>query len=250
MREKQGILRIWQLFLQPNTEYMWLTREDWQSLVPADPAKGQKLEIDSAIVERMARFHLTPQRAMTSEGGIVSKRSVKSARLSLVVEDVSRQRIRMQLEGFVHWGSDFDKSKATTPNGPRRFTAVWSTTARSRPLHGLTLWRLATFGAAGETPTGRACTSNALAGRLSASPLNWRRALRRPIESRLAETVVTSGTRPATFPLQNSIAIVYKRIRGECRMMAASNAGRSTPRTTVLWRRRILSDARPSCPPC
>ena len=24
----------------------------------------------------------------------------------------------MELEGFVHWGSDYDASKATTPNGP------------------------------------------------------------------------------------------------------------------------------------
>ena len=24
----------------------------------------------------------------------------------------------MELEGFIHWGSDYDQSKATTPNGP------------------------------------------------------------------------------------------------------------------------------------
>ena len=76
------------------------------------------MNVDSAIVERMARFHLTPQRATTSEGGIVSKRSVKAARLAVVVEDVSSQQIRMALTGFVHWGSDYDQSKATTPNGP------------------------------------------------------------------------------------------------------------------------------------
>ena len=43
---------------------------------------------------------------------------MKQARLALVVTDVSSQRIRMELEGFVHWGSDYDESKATTPNGP------------------------------------------------------------------------------------------------------------------------------------
>ncbi|MCH7727100.1 MAG: hypothetical protein IH991_11555 [Planctomycetes bacterium] len=120
MKEKPKVMRAWQLFLQPNTEYMWITREEWQALVPADPAKGQKLAVDSTIVERMARFHLTPQRAMTSEGGIVSKRSIKLAELMLVVEDVTPQQIRMSLQGFVHWGSDYDESKATTPNGPLR----------------------------------------------------------------------------------------------------------------------------------
>jgi hypothetical protein len=118
MRDKPNVMRSWQLFLQPNTEYMWLTRKEWQSLVPANPVKGLQQTVDSIIVERMARFHLTPQRATTSEGGIVHKRSVKSARLTLHIEDVSPRRIRMGLRGFVHWGSDYDESKATTPNGP------------------------------------------------------------------------------------------------------------------------------------
>ena len=118
MRDKPDVMRQWQLFLQPNTEYMWLTRDDWQSLVPADPVKGEEVEARPIIAERMARFHLTPQRATTSEGGIVSKQSVKTARLALIVEDVTSQRIRMQVQGFVHWGSDFDASKATSPDGP------------------------------------------------------------------------------------------------------------------------------------
>lgn len=118
MRENPNVERGWQKFLQPNTEYMWLTCDEWQAMVPANPANGSKLEIDPAIAERMARFHLTPQRATTSEGGIRSKQSVKQARLALVVKRVSPTQIDMELEGFVHWGSDFDASKATTPNGP------------------------------------------------------------------------------------------------------------------------------------
>ncbi len=110
--------RTWEQFLQPNIECMWVTREEVRALVPAEPAKGQKLAVDAALPERMARFHLTPQRATTSEGGIVSARSVKSAALALVVEEVTPERIRMRLEGSVHWGSDYDESKATTPDGP------------------------------------------------------------------------------------------------------------------------------------
>jgi hypothetical protein len=120
MRDKPNVMHRWQLFLQPNTEYMWLTRDEWKAMVPVDPVKGKSLTVAPAIGERMARFHLTPQRAMTSEGGIVRRRLVKSAKLSLVVEDVSPRQIRMRLEGFVHWGSDYDESKATTPNGALR----------------------------------------------------------------------------------------------------------------------------------
>jgi hypothetical protein len=118
MREKPKVMRSWQLFLQPNTEYMWLTRDEAQSLLPADPVKGKSLTVDPAIGKRMARFHLIPQRAMTSEGGIKSKRAIKEAGLALTVTDVSSEHIRMELQGSVHWGSEYDESKATTPNGP------------------------------------------------------------------------------------------------------------------------------------
>lgn len=118
MPAKQDVSRVWQLFLEPNTEYMWLTQGEWQALVPSDPAKGQSHAVDSAIAERMARFHLTPQRATTSEGGIIDKRAVKSASLRLLVDDVTAEKIQFSLTGFVHWGSDYDPVKATSPNGP------------------------------------------------------------------------------------------------------------------------------------
>jgi hypothetical protein len=104
-------------WLQPNTEYMWLTAQETKSLLPVKLVKGYSAAVDSRIAERMARFHLTPQRAMISEGGVIGRENVRSAKLSLVVEDVSVQKIRLRLTGFIHWGTTFDKDKATTPNG-------------------------------------------------------------------------------------------------------------------------------------
>jgi hypothetical protein len=118
MRDRPEIAASWQLFLEPNTEYMWLSRNEWRSLVTADAAKGQRIAVDPAIAERMARFHLTPQRATTSEGGIIHRKAVKSARIELIVDDVTPARIDMTLAGHVHWGSDYDAAKATSPNGP------------------------------------------------------------------------------------------------------------------------------------
>ncbi|HIM29518.1 MAG TPA: hypothetical protein EYG57_08165 [Planctomycetes bacterium] len=118
MRDKPEIQQRWQLFLQPNTEYMWLTKTEWKSLIPPRPVIGEKMTVVPAVAERMARFHLTPQRATTSEGHIIHKRSIKIAQLSLVVEEVSPQRLTMQLLGFIHWGSEYDAAKAITPDGP------------------------------------------------------------------------------------------------------------------------------------
>jgi hypothetical protein len=124
------VIRSLQFLLSPNTEYLWLTREEWQSLVPANPVQGEKLSVSPAIAERLARFHLVPRRALTSEDGILPKAAVKTATLTLVVEDVSAERLRLRLEGFVHTGSEFDAAKATTPNGPLAF-------GFATPLHGV-----------------------------------------------------------------------------------------------------------------
>lgn len=118
MRDDPQVADGWRRFLEPNTEYMWLARDEWRSLVPADARKGQRVAVDAAIVERMARFHLTPQRATTSEGGIVGRKAVKTARADLTVTEVTPERIEMTLSGRVHWGSDFDAALATSPNGP------------------------------------------------------------------------------------------------------------------------------------
>lgn len=117
MQEKPRASRGWGTFLQPNTEYMWLTRDERRSLIPKNPQPEQRIPVNRAIVERMARFHLTPQRATTSEGGVRSRRALKQARMTLLVDKVSSQRITMTVEGFVHWGSDFDPAKATSPDG-------------------------------------------------------------------------------------------------------------------------------------
>lgn len=117
MDGRQGL----RLFLEPNTEYMWLTEAEWKSLLPAKLVKGTKLAVPPAIVERMARFHLSPRRAMTSEGGILAKKEIKSAELTLEIVDVAPERIRLYLEGYIHTGSDYDEAQATSPNGPLAF---------------------------------------------------------------------------------------------------------------------------------
>lgn len=111
----------WRLFLEPNTEYLWMTADEWKSLVPANPTRGGKVAVGPWLGDRLARFHLTPRRAMTSEGGIVGKKDVQEASLDLVVEDVTPARLRLRLVGVVHTGTAFDREKATTPNGPLGF---------------------------------------------------------------------------------------------------------------------------------
>jgi len=129
-RGEDADIRFVGVFLQPNTEYMWLTKEEWQSLVPAKPVKEEKVDVAHAIAERLARFHLSPRRALTSQDSIVAKKQIKSAKLTLHVENVSPERIRLRLAGFIHHGSDYDEAKATSPNGPLGF-------GFASPIHGV-----------------------------------------------------------------------------------------------------------------
>ncbi|HEX7901485.1 MAG TPA: hypothetical protein VF950_27245 [Planctomycetota bacterium] len=111
----------YQKFLEPNTECMWITEAEWKALVPSDPVKGMKVVVPPSVVERIARFHLTPRRSMTSEGHGLGKAAVKEAVATLAVDDVSPERIRMLLEGSVRTGADYVEAEATSPNGPLRF---------------------------------------------------------------------------------------------------------------------------------
>lgn len=120
MEDNPAIRDSWSLFLQPNTESMWITADEWRQMIPPNPTLGLRHPVPSAIPLRMARFHLTPKRATTSEGGIVPPQEVREARAQLVVEEVTPASVRLRLEGHIHWGSDFDPALATTPNGPLR----------------------------------------------------------------------------------------------------------------------------------
>lgn len=129
-RDASGTLRharqedfrhIFTFMLSPNTEYMWLTQAEAQSLVPDAPKPGDQLAVASALAERIARFHLSPQRALTSEDHIVPKQAIQKAALTITVTDVSADHLRLALTGQIHWGSHYDAAKATSPNGPLAF---------------------------------------------------------------------------------------------------------------------------------
>jgi len=116
-------------YFGPNTDYMWITEVEWQDLIPANPVKGDRREVGKSITERLALFHLMPRR-LTSEGAGWGRSQLRTAKLALIVEEVSETRVRFRAEGFAHLGSIYQAEKATTPNGPLAF-------GYEAPLHGI-----------------------------------------------------------------------------------------------------------------
>jgi hypothetical protein len=116
-------------YFGPNTDYMWITEAEWRGLISGKLVQGEKRELSKAVVERLAIFHLMPRR-LTSEGASWGKSQLKTARLSLIVEESDANKVRFRAAGFAHLGSVYDESQATTPNGPLPF-------GYEAPLHGI-----------------------------------------------------------------------------------------------------------------
>ena len=86
-------------FRQPSTDYLWVTRAEWQALLPAGPAKGQRVEVPTSLCERVFRFHLDPARGL-SESDSFASATAQAGRIGATVEEASGTRVRLRLEGF------------------------------------------------------------------------------------------------------------------------------------------------------
>jgi hypothetical protein len=78
-------------------DHLWLTREEWKGLIPAQPRKGQKVALPERIVQRIARFHLADN--TRGEPDLWTRKEVRKATLTLTVEDTSAEKVTLRLEG-------------------------------------------------------------------------------------------------------------------------------------------------------
>jgi hypothetical protein len=82
---------------QAARDRLWLTREEWQSLIPADPRPGQSFPMPAAIAERLLRYHLVDD--TRGEPPFWEADQVRKVRLTWTVESVSDEVLRLNLEG-------------------------------------------------------------------------------------------------------------------------------------------------------
>ena len=90
-------------FREAAPDFMWLTKEEWQSLVPKSPQVGQTRAVSKAIAQRIFRFQLVPDILYGESNGWKAD-AVREGALSLTVHDLSDQQIVMRLEGFAKVG--------------------------------------------------------------------------------------------------------------------------------------------------
>jgi hypothetical protein len=85
-------------FAEVGHDWLWITREEWQALMPANPAKGQQVQVPSTFAERIYRFHLDPSRGYMF-GNQFDHSSAKSGQISLTVEEAGPSEVRLRLDG-------------------------------------------------------------------------------------------------------------------------------------------------------
>jgi len=88
-----------------HVDKLWLTEAEWKSLLPASPAKGQKLPLPDAIHRRISRFYANDM-SHRSTGD-----KVRNSEFSLTVEEASADRVTLRLEGKTGTGVPFEEAK-------------------------------------------------------------------------------------------------------------------------------------------
>jgi hypothetical protein len=97
------------IFTQPMPDVMWLTAQDWQSLVPAKPKKGDRFEVPAPVKMRLFRYHL-----INGTFGLPEKwwpDQFIRGELTLTVEEVAPV-LRLRLRGSALMATDKNLAKA------------------------------------------------------------------------------------------------------------------------------------------
>jgi hypothetical protein len=95
---------------RPARDHVWLTKAEWQFLVPAAPHKGQVLPMPAALTRRLVRFHLLDN----TRGEPASWRAdeVRRASLTWTVTAVSDSEVTLDLTGEALLATDANPEKA------------------------------------------------------------------------------------------------------------------------------------------
>lgn len=104
---------------EPSVDAMWLTKDEWQSLVPPSPKAGDKFKVPDAVRLRIVRAHLVD--------GTMSlifpweKEHVRQEKMTLTVERVTPDSIQLRLEGSAVLATDVEvpRTKAKAAYQPR-----------------------------------------------------------------------------------------------------------------------------------
>ncbi len=98
-------------YFEAAPDFLWLTQDEWKSLISSNPRAGDSQPVDPIITQRIVRFHLVPDITFGESNGW-RKEQVRAAELTATVEKATTDLVRVRLDGFARLGLDYAAADA------------------------------------------------------------------------------------------------------------------------------------------
>jgi hypothetical protein len=95
---------------QAARDHVWLTKADWESLIPRTPEKGRTYKMPGKVANKLVRFHLTDN--TRGEPDFWKQQDVRKLDVSMTLAELTDQTMRLRVEGTALLATDADARKA------------------------------------------------------------------------------------------------------------------------------------------
>src|SRR5262245_29029416 len=82
----------------PHVDFLWMTKAEWQALVPKQPQVGDSTTVPEFLVSRLGNHHAQ----IVSPAACLRISATPKPTLTLTVEDASPDQLRLRLQGSFH----------------------------------------------------------------------------------------------------------------------------------------------------
>src|SRR5262249_42532000 len=103
MRDPAGRLQVYKTDVarsrEPGRDHLWLTKAEWQALVPAHLTRGEGVGVPGPGVERICRYCLIDLVRVGGNGGPRRPEDVHPGEWELTVAEVTPAAVQLRLDG-------------------------------------------------------------------------------------------------------------------------------------------------------
>lgn len=91
----------WWAKVEPGYDYLWLTPDEWKSLVPAEMKVGHRYALPKSLVKKITCDPLTHNAFSRNPPMVWKPKHLQTQEVKLTVSDVSPTRVQIRVEGAV-----------------------------------------------------------------------------------------------------------------------------------------------------
>ena len=128
---------------ETQSDMLWLTEAEWKSLVPADPKKGDRVDVAAPIQKR-----LFCTICIDYMEGSVNALLARETTLTLTVEDVTPEAFSMRLDGTARLGKEIEEKARKEKNTRGSDVRVLGTVSVDRARKAITRFDIVGLGLA------------------------------------------------------------------------------------------------------